>query len=138
VEQEMTYMGEPYYPKWLDNLAEDVTFEAPAMDGSASGRDDVRLIVVRARELYQNQQFRFAEQVGDYGFVEEYTTEVRGARLNVLVVVNFNERGETQRIVVNHRPRSGLLVFSRAMLDAFAGHRLAEHWATTPEVDIAN
>ena len=30
----MTYMGNPYYPLWLDNLAEDVTLEAAAMDGT--------------------------------------------------------------------------------------------------------
>lgn len=128
----MTYMGRPYYPVWLDNLADDVTFEAAAMDGVAQGADDVRLIVVKARDFYENQQFSFAEQVGDYGFIEEYTTDVRGAHIKVIVVVNFNEAGQTQRIVVNHRPRSELLVFSRAMLDAFEGHRLAEHWANTP------
>ena len=38
----MTYMGKPYYPVWLDNLAADVTLEAAAMDGTAHGADDVR------------------------------------------------------------------------------------------------
>jgi hypothetical protein len=33
----MTYMGHDYYPQWLDNLADDVTFEAAAMDGTARG-----------------------------------------------------------------------------------------------------
>ena len=28
-----TYMGQDYYLQWLDNLAEDVSFEAAAMDG---------------------------------------------------------------------------------------------------------
>ncbi len=32
----MTYMGHDYYPQWLDNLADDVTLEAAAMDGSAT------------------------------------------------------------------------------------------------------
>jgi hypothetical protein len=44
----MTYMGKPYYPEWLDNLAEDVTLEAAAMDGAAHGAADVRSIVVAA------------------------------------------------------------------------------------------
>ena len=26
-----------YYPEWLDNLADDVTLEAPAMNGTARG-----------------------------------------------------------------------------------------------------
>ena len=33
-EARMTYMGEPYYPLWLDNLADDVTLEGAAMNGS--------------------------------------------------------------------------------------------------------
>ena len=39
----------------------------------------------------------------------------------VVVVVNFNDAGQTQQIVVNHRPRSALLSFSRVMLEKFAG-----------------
>jgi hypothetical protein len=42
----MTYMGKEYYPKWLDNLADDVTLEAAAMDGAAHGAKDVGAILV--------------------------------------------------------------------------------------------
>ena len=59
----MTYMGKPYYPVWLDNLADDATLEAAAMDGTAHGAEDVRKIVVAAREVYDNQEFRFAGPV---------------------------------------------------------------------------
>ena len=42
----MTYMGSgdparrrtDYYPEWLDNLADDVTLEAGALEGTARGR----------------------------------------------------------------------------------------------------
>src|SRR4029077_16896893 len=68
----MTYMGKPYYPAWLDNLADDVTLEAAAMDGTAQGAEDVRSILVAARELYEDQEFKFAGPVGDYGFLEDY------------------------------------------------------------------
>lgn len=47
----MTYMGYDYYPQWLDDLADDVTFEAAAMDGTAHGAADVRSIVVTAKVL---------------------------------------------------------------------------------------
>ena len=67
----MTYMGKPYYPMWLDNLAGDATLEAAAMDGTAHGAEDVRSIVVTAREVYDDQKFNFAGPVGDYGFVED-------------------------------------------------------------------
>ena len=60
-----------YYPEWLDKLAGDVTLEAAAMDGTAHGAEDVRSIVVTAREVYDDQKFNFAGPVGDYGFVED-------------------------------------------------------------------
>jgi len=128
----MTYMGKPYYPVWLDNLADDVTLEAAAMDGTAQGTQAVRSIVVTARELYEHQEFNFAGPVGDYGFVEDYTTEVRGEHIGVVVWVTFNAAGQTQQVVVNHRPRSALLFFSRLMLEKFAGTPLAKHWQGTP------
>ena len=128
----MTYMGKDYYPEWLDNLADDVILEAPAMDGTAHGAETARAIVVGARELYETQQFSYAGPCGDNGFIEDYTTEVRGVRINAIVVVSRNAAGQTQRIVVNHRPRSALLFFSRAMLEKFAGTPLAKHWEGTP------
>jgi hypothetical protein len=42
-----------YYPEWLDNLDDDVTLEAPAMNGTARGAEAVRAIVVQARKLYE-------------------------------------------------------------------------------------
>jgi len=128
----MTYMGHDYYPQWLDNLADDVTLEAAAMDGIAHGAADVRSIVVVAKELYQNQQFSYAGRCGDNSFLELYTTEVRGVHTRVVVTVDFNDAGQTQQIVVNHRPRSALLSFSRVMLEKFAGTPLARHWEGTP------
>jgi hypothetical protein len=109
----MTYMGKPYYPEWLDNLADDVTLEAAAMDGSAHGPADVRSIVVAAKELYDNQQFSYAGPCGDNGFLEVYTTDIRGVHTRV-------------------RPRSALLAFSRVMLEKFSGTSLARHWQDTP------
>jgi hypothetical protein len=125
-------MGKPYYPEWLDNLADNVTFEAAAMDGTAHGAEDVRSIVVMAKELYENQQFSYAGPCGDNGFLELYTTEIRGVHTRVVVMVTFNEAGQTQEIVVNHRPRSALLSFSRVLLEKFAGTPLAMHWEGTP------
>jgi hypothetical protein len=125
-------MGHDYYPQWLDNLADDVTFEAAAMDGTAHGAEDVRSIVLTAKELYENQEFSYAGPCCDNGFLELYTTYVRGVPTSVVVVVIFNNAGQTQEIVVNHRPRSALLSFSRVMLEKFAGTPLAKHWEGTP------
>jgi hypothetical protein len=128
----MTYMGKEYYPEWLDNLADDVTLEAAAMDGAAQGPKEVGAILVVARQHYENQVFSYAGPCGDYGFVEDYTAEVRGQPTRVVVLVTYNAAGQTQRVVVNHRPRSALLSFSRLMLEKFAGTPLAKHWEGTP------
>jgi hypothetical protein len=73
----MTYMGGPYYPWWLDNLADDVTGDGAAFQGAAQGAEAVRAIVLAARELYEHQDFSF---IGDYDerFLEEYTCQIRG------------------------------------------------------------
>lgn len=128
----MTYLGSPYYPMWLDNLAADVTLEAAAMDGAAHGADEVRTILVAARQLYDDQEFTYAGPCGEGGFLEDYSSSVRGMPTYVVVLVTFNQAGEAQRIVVNHRPRSATLQFSRLMLERFAGTPLAKHWEGTP------
>lgn len=128
----MTYMGSPYYPMWLDNLAEGVTLEAAAMDGAARGAEDVRTILVAARQLYDDQTFSYAGPCGEGGFLEDYSSVVRGVPTYVVVLVTFNQAGQAQRIVVNHRPRSATLQFSRLMLEKFSGTPLAKHWEGTP------
>jgi hypothetical protein len=125
-------MGKPYYPLWLDHLADDVVLEAAAMDGAAHGADDVRAILVTARQLYDHQEFNYAGPCGENGFLEDYSSSVRGTPTYVVVLVTFNSAGQTQRVLVNHRPRSAMLQFSRLMLEKFAGTPYAKHWQGTP------
>ena len=134
-----TYMGSgdparrrsDYYPAWLDNLADEVTVEASAMNGAAQGPEAVRAIVVAARSLYEGQGINFAGPCGDNGFLEDYTTDVQGEPLGVVGLVTFNAAGETQHIAVNHRPRSSLLHFSRLMAEKLAGTPYARHFLTS-------
>jgi hypothetical protein len=128
----VTYAGKPYYPLWLDNLADDVTLEAAAMDGTARGAEDVRSILVSAREVYEHQEFNYAGPCAQNSFLEDYSSSVRGMATYVVVLVSFNAAGQTQRVVVNHRPRSAMLQFSRVMLETFAGTPYAKHWEGTP------
>jgi hypothetical protein len=127
----MTYMGRPYYPWWLDNLADDVTGEGAAMQGVAHGADAVRTIVVAARELYEQQEFNFVGDYGDTGFLEDYTCQIRGEPTSVVVTVTRNAAGRAQHIVVNHRPRSSVLLFARLMGERFAGTALAKYFITS-------
>jgi hypothetical protein len=46
--------------------------------------------------------------------------------------VTLEAAGQTQRVVVNHRPRSAMLQFSRLMLERFTGTPHAKHWEGTP------
>jgi hypothetical protein len=120
------YMGHPYYPAWLDKLADDCTGEGAAMQGVAHGADAVRSIVVAARDEYKNQEFSFTGNFGDDGFIEEYSCEIRGEPTKVVVTVHRNAAGQTQHLVVNHRPRSSVLLFARLMGEQFAGTPLAD------------
>ena len=124
------YMGKPYYPWWLDNLADDVTGEGAAMQGVAQGAEAVRTIVVAARELYEHQEFKFTGDYGDNGFLEDYTCKIRGEPTSVVVTVHFNAAGKAQRLVVNHRPRSSVLLFARIMGETFAGTPIAKLFIT--------
>ncbi|RVW09090.1 hypothetical protein EGT67_13115 [Prescottella agglutinans] len=130
--QGMTYMGKPYYPAWLDNLADDVTGEGAAWDGAIEGAEAVHEVVLAAREIYEFQDFHYADPCGENSFLEDYTSAVRGVPLYVIVLVTFDAAGKAQRLVVNHRPRSAVLLLSRAMLERFAGTPLAKHWEGTP------
>jgi hypothetical protein len=125
-------MGAPYYPAWLDNLADDVTLEAAAMDGTAQGAEAVRTILSLARQQYEHQEFRYAGPCGAKSYLEDYTSTVRGTPTYVVVLVSFNDGGQTQHVVVNHRPRSAMLQFSRVMLETFTGTPYEKHWHGTP------
>jgi hypothetical protein len=110
-----------YYPWWLDNLADDVTGEGAAMQGVLLGADAVRKLVLDARELYEHQEFDFTGDYGDKGFLEEYTCKIQGEPTSVVVTVTRNAAGKAQHLVVNHRPRSSVLLFARVMGKKYAG-----------------
>jgi phosphatidate phosphatase APP1 len=126
----MTYMGKPYYPWWLDNLADDVTGEGAFMEGAAQGAEAVRSIVTYARSVYEDQEFSFTGDYGDNGYLEEYTTQVRGHPTRVVVTVARNAAGKAQHIVVNHRPRSSVLLVARLCGEHFADTPLARLFIT--------
>jgi hypothetical protein len=110
-----------YRPDWLDDLADDVTIEGSVLNGIAEGPDAIRAILGHARTLYEYQEFNYVGPCGDGGFVEDYTSMVRGEPIGSVVVIRFNEAGQTARIVVNHRPLRAVLLWSQLMGEHFAG-----------------
>ena len=127
----MSYMGAPYYPWWLNNLADDVTGEGAAIQGALQGAEDVRTLVLDARDLYEDQELSFAGDYGDIGFIEEYTCLIQGEPTSAVATITRNAAGKAQRIVVNHRPRSSVLLFARLMGEKYAGTPLAKYFITS-------
>jgi hypothetical protein len=120
-----------YYPWWLDSLADDVTGEGAAMQGILHGADAVRTLVLDARKVYENQEFQFTGDYGENGFLEEYTCKIKGEPTRVVVTVKRNAAGKAQHLVVNHRPRSSVMLFARIMGERFAGTPIAEYFITS-------
>src|SRR5262249_6703834 len=118
-----------YYPSWLDDLADDVTIEGSAMDGVAQGSEAVRSILVAIRTLYERQEFNFVGPVGDNGFLEDYTAQVRGEPISCVVLITRNTAGQSQHIVASYRPRGSLLLLSRLVGQKLADTPYAEHFA---------
>ena len=83
-----------YYPKWVDNLADDATVEGSMLDGIVQGGEAVRSVVVGIRSLYDRQAHKFAGPYGNHGFLEDYVAEVRGKPLGCVVLVSFNAAGK--------------------------------------------
>jgi hypothetical protein len=52
---------------------------------------------------------------------EDYSSRVHGEPIGSVVTITRNAAGQTQHIVVNHRPLNSLLLFSRLMGEKFAG-----------------
>jgi hypothetical protein len=96
------------------------------------GAAAVHEVVVAAKEIYEFQDFHYAGPCRQSSFLEDYTSSVRGVPLYVIVLVVFNAAGKAQRLVVNHRPRSSVLVLSRVMFERLAGTPLAKHSEGTP------
>jgi hypothetical protein len=117
-----------YRPGWLDNLADDVTIEGSVLTGIAQGPEAIRAILGFARTLYDYQEFNYVGRYADDGFVEDYTSVVRDEPIGSVVVIRFNEAGQTAQIVVTHRPLGSVLLWSRLMGEHFAGSRYAEYF----------
>lgn len=120
-----------YYPWWLDNIADDVTGEGAAIEGTIHGAEDVRRLVLDARALYEDHEFQFTGDYGENGFLEEYTCLIQGAPTSAVVTVHRNVAGKAQHLVVNHRPRSSVLLFARLMGEKYAGTPLAKYFITS-------
>ncbi|MFD0140656.1 hypothetical protein ACFVIL_43025 [Streptomyces sp. NPDC127159] len=122
-----------YRPAWLDNLAEDATMEASVLNGIVEGAHAVREILAYARTLYDYQEFNYVGTYGEHGFVEDYTSRVHGEPIGSVVMVRYNDAGQAQHVIINHRPLRSVLLWSRLMAEHFANTPYAEYFLS-PEL----
>jgi hypothetical protein len=121
-----------YKPVWLDTMADDVTLEGSLMNGVLQGAEAVRSIVAYIRTIYEDQETSFAGPYTENGFLEVYTTRVRGEQISNVVLVTRNAAGQAQHVAANYRPRNTLLLLSRLMIgEHFAGTPYGEHFASS-------
>jgi hypothetical protein len=89
--------------------------------------------VLDARALYERQEFQFTGDYGDDSFLEEYTCLIKGEPTSVVVTVKRNAAGQAQHQVVNHRPRSSVMLFARLTGEKYAGTPLARYFIISPD-----
>lgn len=59
------------------------------------------------------------------------TCQIQGQPTRVVVAVHRNAAGKAQHLVVNHRPRSSVLLFARAMGEKYAGTPLGKYFISS-------
>lgn len=124
-----------YHPPWLDNLAEDVTMEAAVLNGVVTGKQDVLTLLAHARTLYEFQDFSFIGAYGEDGLVEDYASRVRGEPIANIAIVHRNAAGQATRLVMNHRPLAGVLLFSRLMGEHFKDTPYARYFLSAEQLE---
>jgi hypothetical protein len=125
-----------YRPRWLDNLADDVTSEASAINGVLHGPDAVRDVISFVKTLYEYQEFNFVGDYGDHDFLEDYVARVQGEPIGAVVVVRRNEAGQTKEVVVSYRPLNAVLLLTRLLAEHFAGTQYSKYFGVPANATV--
>jgi hypothetical protein len=102
-------------PRWLTNLAENATLEATVLKRPIEGRADILSVIKHAVSLYEFQHHSYKGEIGDGLYMESYRAQIQGVPVETLLVAHLNEAGETDSVVINHRPLGAAMLFSRLM-----------------------
>jgi len=103
-----------------DNLAEDVALEGPVMNGVLRGRDAVLAQLAVVSRFYRDRVDAYAFDHGDY-HVEEYSAIVADRPIIATATMHRDADGKIDHVVVNHRPLSAALTFSRLIAESAIG-----------------
>jgi hypothetical protein len=119
-------------PLWLTSLAENATLEATVLKRPIEGRADILSVIKHAVSLYDFQHHSYKGMLGDRLYLESYRSQIQSMPIETVVVAHMNERGETDSVVINHRPLNAMLLFSKLMGER-VDERFRDCYLTGPE-----
>ncbi|SIT47629.1 conserved hypothetical protein [Paraburkholderia piptadeniae] len=119
-------------PLWLANLAENATLEATVLKRPIEGRADILSVIKHAVSLYEFQHHSYKGEIGNGLYMESYRSQIQGVPIETVVVAHMNERGETDSVIINHRPLGAALLFSKLMWER-VDERFRDCYLTGPE-----
>ena len=119
-------------PLWLARLAENATLEATVLKRPIEGRADILSVIKHAVSLYEFQHHSYKGEIGNGLYLESYRSQIQGVPIETVLVAHLNEQGETDSVVVNHRPLKAALLFSKRMGE-LVDERFRDCYLTGPE-----
>ncbi|MEM5450673.1 MULTISPECIES: hypothetical protein [Paraburkholderia] len=119
-------------PLWLARLANNATLEATVLKRPIEGRADILSVIRHAVSLYEFQHHSYKGEIGDSLYLESYRSQIHGQPIETVVVAHLNENGETDSVVINHRPLEAALLFSALMWER-VDERFRDYYLSGPE-----
>ncbi|MEM5423505.1 hypothetical protein [Paraburkholderia ferrariae] len=119
-------------PLWLARLANNATLEATVLKRPIEGRADILSVIRHAVSLYEFQHHSYKGEIGNNLYMESYRSQIHGQPVETVVVAHLNENGETDSVVINHRPLEAALLFSALMWER-VDERFRDYYLSGPE-----
>ena len=124
-------------PLWLARLAENATLEATVLKHPIEGRADILSVIKHAVSLYEFQHHSHQGVLADRLYMESYRSQIQGVPIETVVVAHISDQGETDSVVINHRPLNAALLFSKLMWER-VDERFRDRYLTGPEAAALN
>ena len=124
-------------PLWLARLAENATLEATVLKRPVEGRADILAVIKHAVSLYEFQHHSYKGEIGNGLYLESYRSQIQGVPIETVLVAHLNQQGETDSVVINHRPLNAALLFSKRMGE-LVDERFRDRYLTGPEAAALN
>ena len=121
---------EDYFPAWLKNVADDATLEGSFLNGVVVGREGLLAVVLKIKDLYEDQKFISVGPYGKHGWIEEYVTHVGGDPIGGVVLIKSDDEGQTQHVLAGYRPQTSVVHLAQRLAEEFAGTPYEQYFAS--------